>query len=176
MTTHAAPIAWLGVFALLAAPAAAQTPSRPQTPPQGAAPQGGAPMTLTEIEKAGVFRAAGFKPVGREWKRCVEETPTLSYRAGVIDEVLDLNGDGRPEAVVTEGSLYCYGQQGSWFAVLSKEASGGWRQVLEIDGVFSPLATRVGGWREVMVGGPGFMHPVYRYNGREYVRNRDQRE
>jgi hypothetical protein len=133
-------------------------------------------MTLTEADKAAAFRALGFKPVGRLWKRCEEETPTTSFRPGAIEEVLDLNGDGRPEAVVTENSMYCHGQEGSWFGIASKEASGSWRQVLETDGVFVALATRANGWREVMAGGPGFTHPVLRYNGKQYVWNRDQRE
>ncbi len=147
-------------------------------PPQAAPSPPAAPgsMTLTEADKAAAFRALGFKQVGRLWKRCEEETPTLSFRPGEIEEVLDLNGDGRPEAVIIESSLFCHGQEGAWFGIASKEATGAWRQVLETDGVFVALATRANGWREVMAGGPGFTHPVLRYNGRQYVWHRDQRE
>jgi len=152
-----------------------QAGAKPQVMPSPAATAAGS-MTLTEADKAAAFRLMGFKRVGRVWKRCDEDPPTASYTPGAIEEVLDLNGDGRPEAVITEGSLFCYGQQGSWFAIVSKEPDGSWRQVLEIDGVFSPLDTRVNGWHEVMAAGPGFTHPVYRYDGKEYVRNRMQRE
>ena len=76
-------------------------------------------------------------------------------------------GDQWKQAVVVENSLYCHGQEGSWFGIASKEATGAWRQVLETDGVFVALATRANGWREVMAGGPGFTHPVLRYNGKQ---------
>jgi hypothetical protein len=183
-TTCQRPLVWNAQARTLTGPQGplnrpAGFPGGPPLPAQAApAPTAAAPesMTLTEADKAAAFRALGFKQVGRVWKRCEEETPTASYQAGAIEEVLDLNSDGRPEAVVIESSMFCHGQEGAWFGVVSKEATGAWRQVLEIDGVFVALATRANGWREVMAGGPGFTHPVYRYNGKEYVRHRDQRE
>jgi hypothetical protein len=38
------------------------------------------------------------------------------------------------------------------------------------------MDSRANGWREVMVGGPGFTHPAYRYDGKQYVQNRMVRE
>jgi hypothetical protein len=132
-------------------------------------------MTLTEADKAAAFRAAGFKPFGRQWKRCVED-PSPSYQPGAIQEVLDLNKDGRPEVVVVETSSFCHGGEGEWFAVLSREPSGAWRQVLETGGVFVAMPSAANGWQEIMVGGPGFTHPALRYNGKQYVQHRMVKE
>lgn len=153
------------------APKTAAAPAPQAAPPATA---GGA-MTLSAADRTAVFRAANFVQQRGMWKGCVDD-PSEYYRGGEISEVLDLNGDGRPEAVVAENSSFCHGQQGDWFAVLSKEANGSWRKVLETDGVFVALNTRANGWREIMVGGPGFEHGVVRYNGREYVFNRRMRE
>lgn len=160
-----------GVAAAPQAPTAGPPPAQTATAPVAAGS-----MTLTEADKAAVYRAAGFKQAGREWRRCGDEPRPASYQPGAIADVLDLNGDGRPEAVVTESSMVCYGQQGSWFGVYSKEANGTWRQVMDMDGVFSVMKTRANGWLEIMAGGPGFTHPAFRYNGKEYVQNRMVRE
>lgn len=69
-----------------------------------------AKLAVTDADKAAAFKAAGFKRVGSAWKRCEEETPTASYQAGAIEQVVDLNADGRPEVVITESSLFCHGQ------------------------------------------------------------------
>lgn len=181
-TTCQRPLVWNAQTRTLAGPQgplnradAAQDAARPQKPPPtGSGSTGG--LALSDADRAAVLKAAGFKPSRGVWRRCEEETPTASYQQGAVEEVLDLNSDGRPEAVITESSLICYGQQGAWFAILSREANGAWRQVLEADGVFVALPSKAHGWREVMVSGPGFTHPAYRYNGQSYVRHRMVKE
>ena len=132
-------------------------------------------MTLTTADKAAVFRAAGFKQEGGSWKSC-GDPGTASYTPGEIETVTDLNADGRPEVVVTEGSVYCFGNTGTGFSVVSRTANGSWSVVATETGMFMPLKSRANGWLEIMVGGPGFTHPVIRYNGKEYVRHRQMQE
>lgn len=38
-----------------------------------------------------------------------------TYEPGRIEERRDLNGDGKPEAIITEGGTYCYGNTGAAF-------------------------------------------------------------
>lgn len=121
-------------------------------------------------EQAAVFKAAGFKRArdGR-YVRCEEETATLSRTRGAI-EFVDLNGDGQPEAWVTESSSFCYGYPHTYFALLRKNA-GVWRQLLSDIGMPVVMKTRRHGWPDIEVGGPGFgKFPTYRWNGRAYVR------
>jgi len=131
----------------------------------------GAPASAAELppaERAAVFKAAAFKPRGSQFVRCEEEPPTASYVPGQI-ELADLNGDGKPEAWVTESSVFCYGNTGSAF-LLTKDADGTWRKLFDAVGVATALETKQQGWPDIEVGGPGFgKFPVYRWNGKTYA-------
>jgi len=128
------------------------------------------PMTLTD--QAGAFHAAGFKRVGQQWRSC-DDPGTASYVSGSIDTVRDMDGDGRPEAIISEGSAFCFGATGAGYAVVSKQANGTWKLVSKGAGIVTPLATKgVGGWPDLEIGGPGFCFPVHRWNGAAYVHHR----
>jgi hypothetical protein len=132
--------------------------------------------TLSPQEQAVAFRAAGFKQVRGTWQAC-GDPGTASYMPGQIDSVADLNGDGRPEAMISEGSTYCYGSTETGYAIVSKQADGSWKLVTAGPGIATPLAARgAGGWPDLEIGGPGFCFPVLRYDGREYAFNRDEYE
>ena len=128
------------------------------------------PAIPAPSEQAAVFKAAGFKRAryGR-YIKCEEGVSALSYTPGAI-EFVDLNRDGQPEAWVTESSSFCYGSPHTYFALLRKNA-GVWRQLLSDIGIPVVLKGRRYGWPDIEVGGPGFgKFPVYRWNGRAYVR------
>jgi hypothetical protein len=133
-----------------------------------------APMQLSAADKAAAFTAARFKLVNGQWHGC-GDPGTASYQAGAIDSVSDLNGDGRPEVVITEGSTYCFGGTETGFTLLSKQADGRWRTITEGPGIATFLKTKgAGGWPDIEIGGPGFCFPVERWNGREYRLARHQ--
>jgi len=139
----------LAVAAMVAAPASAQ-------------------VRLSPADQAAAFKAAGFKRVGGQWRGC-DDPGTPSYSPGTIELVKDLNGDGRPEVVITEGGSFCFGATGMGFALMSKQGDGNWKRMAGGTGVFTPLATKgVGGWPDIEIGGPGFCFPIQRWNGREY--------
>ena len=73
--------------------------------------------------------AAGYKRVGKAWKGC--EGSSSVDKDGV--EIRDLNGDGRPEAVITASGYECYGNAGQGFAVL-RAVPGGWKTMAEETG------------------------------------------
>ena len=130
-------------------------------------------ISLTDAEQSAVFKAAGFALKGKEWRACDTGDSGAPYDPGIIQEVRDLNGDGRPEAVVTEGSAYCYGHAGVGFALVSNQADGRWRLMAKRTGIPEFLKTRgVDGWPDILVGGPGFCFPVERWNGKEYAFHR----
>jgi hypothetical protein len=97
----------------------------------------------------------------------------VSYAPGAIEQVKDLNGDGRPDAVVTESGGICYGNTGTAFWIVSQQANGSWKSMFNNVGIAEFLSTRgVGGWPDISIGGPGFCFPVMRWNGSAYVLNR----
>jgi hypothetical protein len=126
--------------------------------------------TPTDSERAAIFTAAGFKANGDQYFRCEEDPPTLSYMAGSI-EMADLNGDGRDEAWVREGSTFCYGNTAEFFVLLTRNTDGGWTRLLEDAGIAVVRSTQHHGWPDIEVGGPGAgPFPVYRFDGTQYRR------
>ena len=84
---------------------------------------------LSPAEQASIMTAAGYKRVGKAWKGC--EGSSSVDKDGV--EIRDLNGDGRPEAVITASGYECYGNAGQGFAVL-RAVPGGWKTMAEETG------------------------------------------
>jgi len=145
---------------LLAVPLAAQKPAAP-------------PRPLPAAEQAAIFQAAGAVRRGRNWVICTEDRSA----AARLDEVRDINGDGRPEAIVAEDGLFCHGNTGTGFVLLSKQANGRWLNLLAETGIPQFLRGRgPGGWPDLSIGGPGFCFPVLRWNGRAYVQHRREYE
>lgn len=133
-----------------------------------------ADMTLTETDQQAVFKAAGAVQKKGRWLMCADE-PNPSGAS--IETVRDLNGDGRPEAVVTEGGTFCYGHAGMGYQLLSKQTDGRWRVMTGGSGIPQFLKTRgAGNWPDISVGGPGFCFPVERWNGKTYEVNRFEYE
>lgn len=131
---------------------------------------------LSAVDRAAAFRAGGFRRVGAQWRRC-DDPGTASHVPGTIESTADLNGDGLPEAIITESSSFCHGNEGQGFVMVSKQRGGVWRRMAEGSGIVTPLATRgVGGWPDLEIGGPGFCFPVWRWNGTAYAVQRYQYE
>lgn len=162
-------------------PAAARPNAGPPTAPPPDAPTAAAPASttgtkLSAADEAAVFKAAGFRKRGGKWRSDCDDT-TATYMPGTIEQVADLNGDGRPDVVLTEGGTFCYGNTGSGYWLLSQRADGGWTLMDHNTGIPEFLATRgADGWPDLSVGGPGFCFPVQRWNGREYKLQRWQYE
>jgi hypothetical protein len=134
-----------------------------------------APAKLSAIDETGAFKAAGYAQKGKQWKKCDDSAP--SYEPGTIAEVRDVNGDGRPEAIITEGSTSCYGNTGAGYSLVSKQADGSWKLITDGTGILTILPTKgAGGWPDIEIGGPGFCFPVERWNGHKYVLQRHQYE
>lgn len=135
----------------------------------------GASAKLSPADEAAAFKAAGYTPKGKQWRAC--DDPTLAYTPGAVEEVRDVNGDGLPEAVITEGGTFCHGNTGVGYSLVSKQADGSWKLITNGTGILSFLTTKgVDGWPDIEIGGPGFCFPVERWNGREYVLQRHQYE
>ena len=136
----------------------------------------GAQSILSGSDNAAAFRAAGFKKVGSQWRAC--DAPQGSvYEPGHISEVRDLNGDGRPEAIITEGSSFCYGGDEVGFVIVSKQKDSTWKRVVGSEGIANVLRTKGrDGWPDIEIAGQGFCFPVQRWNGSEYRTVRFQYE
>ena len=134
-----------------------------------------AAVSVPVAEQAAVFKAAGFARRGAQWRGDCDDPGNPSYEPAKIAEFRDLNGDGRPEALITEGGTFCYGDTGTGFWLVSKVPSGQWKLLCRSTGMAEFLPTRgANKMPDLSVGGPGFCFPVLRWNGKAYVQNRYQ--
>ena len=125
-------------------------------------------QNLSASDRDAAFKAAGFTRTGSEWHYC-DDPGTASYTPGEIEQSGDYNGDGRPDAVIVEGSAYCHGAAGTGYSLVSRQADGSWKLMTENTGVLTFLEARgADGWPDISVGGPGFCFPVERWDGRDY--------
>lgn len=119
-----------------------------------------------------IFQAAGLKQVGDHWEsgcNTGNDTPGSTYDPATITDRKDLNGDGRPDAIVTEGGVFCYGNTGQAFWIVTQQPDGAWKLMTHAIGIPDFLKTKgVGGWPDVLIGGPGICFPVARWNGKAY--------
>ena len=127
--------------------------------------------SVTTADKTAALRAAGFTQRGGKWTSGEGECEAYVEPEGVRD----LNGDGKPEIMVTESGTYCYGNTGQGFYLMTKTPAGGWRTVYQSQGIPEIQTTKgVGGWADIEVGGPGFCFPIVRYDGKTYALNRQK--
>ena len=126
----------------------------------------------TLSERTAIFKSAGFHRVGKQWQSDCDNLGTPSYTPGAIKTYRDLNGDGRPEAIVTEGSAVCYGNTGTAFTLLTRASSGAWVKLYQSPGMPHILASRANGWPEIEVGVPDLCTPILRWTGKAYAIHR----
>ena len=129
---------------------------------------------VAKAEQVKIYTSAAAVKRGRSWTLCAED---LTSQGAAIELYRDLNGDKSPEAVVTDGSVRCYGSTGAGYVLLSRNAAGKWNRIDEGAGVLDFLKTKgIGGWPDMQVGGPGFCHPVMRWDGKAYTLHRHEYE
>jgi hypothetical protein len=126
-----------------------------------------APFSAKEIRA--IYASAGFKVQGSTIVGCEARHPkgpvsNFSIRA------IDLNGDGKAEAIVTETNTACYGRDAQRFTVLAQDAHGNWRKLGYGSGAMRVLKSRQKGWLDIEYGGPGSPSgQLLRWTGKVYL-------
>ncbi len=129
---------------------------------------------ITRADRAAIFEAAGARSRGTAWVICTEDPGNPEAR---IEQVRDLNGDGRLEAVIMEDGSFCHGAAGIGYALVGRQADGRWTLIDSGSGIPEFLDTRgVDGWPDLSVGSPGFCFPVLRWDGSAYALHRHEYE
>ncbi|GAB4067255.1 hypothetical protein KHC28_04470 [Ancylobacter sonchi] len=81
---------------------------------------------------------------------------------------IDLDGDGRQEAVSQDRDPACYGAKpGIQSKVLARDRAGRWVAIGTVPGVVKPLGTRAHGWADFTLEGKG-CQPVWHFDRQRY--------
>jgi hypothetical protein len=132
-------------------------------PRKGPFPLPADPPDLPHATKEALLAAAGYKKDGGIWRnncgRAIEPEFTM----------VRLTAKDVPQVVVTTADAICYGHAELRNTVL-QQTGGKWAQLAELIGVLDVGSVVTHGYRELIVGGPGYCgNEVYRWNGRAYA-------
>lgn len=84
-------------------------------------------------------------------------------------QVVDLNKDGTPEVIISAGNTCLSGNAGASLYLFIKDRTGQYREQLGVPAVgATPLASGNAGFPDLLIQGPGFCTPVWRWNGEKY--------
>ncbi len=130
---------------------------------------------LTDAEKVAIFQKMGFRLAPDKQGFADESCDDRPYSAQVFID--DLNRDGTDEVQIIWGNLCTSGNTGSSTAVFIKNKAGVYQKNLDFPAAgYSELKTKNLGFPDLLIGGPGFEHPVWRWDGKKYQFFRRQRE
>jgi hypothetical protein len=134
---------------------------------------------LSAEDRQAIYAQFKFS-VGADGKTLVfadSECPPLLAGSGDIQVATeDLNGDAQPEVFVSLGSTCMFGFAGTGVSLFTRDGAGRWKSHDLGAGMYVVQETRHEGYADVMVGGPGFCHPVLRWDGSSYVFDRNVAE
>jgi len=125
---------------------------------------------LTVIEKNVIATKIGFvlssnkdEPFAQD-----KESKEFPFTASVFPT--DLNKDGKEDVFIIFGNTYTSGQAGSSVALFIKNTAGVYTTNLGFPGMAPDVFVTLNkGYPDLLIGGPGFEYPVWRWNGKEYV-------
>lgn len=128
---------------------------------------------LTAAEKKQVAAKLGFVLSGNKEQPFALDKDSKDYPFAVTVLPVDMNKDGREEVFVFYGNSFTSGNTGSSISLFIKNATGAYTDNLGFPGTLPDALTTLNtGYPDLVVGGPGFEYPVYRWNGKAYAVHR----
>ncbi|MVT09461.1 hypothetical protein [Chitinophaga tropicalis] len=126
--------------------------------------------TLTAADKNQIAAKLGFIPSGNQNEPFALDKDSKEYPFAATVYPTDLNKDGKDEIFIVFGNSYTSGAAGSSVALFIKNAAGVYTNNLGFPGTTPDvLATSYQGYPDLLIGGPGFEFPVWRWNGKTYA-------
>lgn len=134
---------------------------------------------LTVVEKNSIATQLAFVPSGNKNLPFALDKDSKDYPFAALVLPTDMNNDGKEEIFVLFGNSFTSGNTGSSIILYIKNAAGVYAPQLGFPGMPPDvLSTSNLGYPDLLVGGPGFEFPVFRWNGKAYnnhrlVKNKD---
>ena len=127
---------------------------------------------LSESQQREIFVALDLK-VAPDGKSLVDNS--CEQPAGAEVEFRDMNGDGKDEVLVIYGNSCTAGMAGSSVVLFIADAAGKYQANLGFPGASAdPKPEKSKGYPDLLIGGPGFCFPVWRWNGKAYDFHRQE--
>jgi hypothetical protein len=124
---------------------------------------------LSQAEKSTIFQQSGLTLSKDQKQFAVKDEENVEYPFGASAYNLDMNGDGKEEVFVVFGNSYTSGMTGSSVILFIKDAGGKYQTHLGFPSTTpSMLPFKNKGYPDLVLGGPGFVFPVWRWNGKTY--------
>jgi hypothetical protein len=125
---------------------------------------------LTDTDKNEIAKMTGFVLSGKKEQPFAMDKESLEYPYNAVVTVTDMNKDGIEEVFIQFGNTYTSGNTGANIVLYIKDKQKGYKTNLGFPGVEpEQLKTGFGGYPDLLIGGPGFEFPIWRWNGKEYV-------
>ncbi len=132
---------------------------------------------LPDFEKNQIADSTGFVLSGNKEEPFAMDKESLDYPYNAQVTITDMNKDGIEEVFIQFGNSYTSGMTGSSIVLFIKSKQGVYRTNLGFPGVEpEQLKTGYGGYPDLLIGGPGFEFPIWRWNGKEYVFYKTQKQ
>lgn len=126
--------------------------------------------TLTVDEKNFIANKIGFVLSGNKDQPFALDTESKDYPFGALVMPTDLNNDKKEEIFIHFGNSYTSGNTGSSITLFIKNTAGTYEMNLGFPGVIPDVLTTMSkSYPDLLVGGPGFEFPVFRWNGKVYA-------
>ena len=90
----------------------------------------------------------------------------------------DMNNDGQEEMFLVFGSVALFGNTGEGFNLFMKDKAGSYQAQKDFagSGNLMVLSAKNLGYPDLLIGGPGFECPAYRWNGKSYKYHRQVKD
>lgn len=123
--------------------------------------------SLSNTEKNLIFKSFNVKLSKNGQQFVFEEGEAYPFDAAVFP--VDLNKDGKEEIFIVFGNTYTSGMTGSSVIAYFPGKKGGFDAQLGFPGTTPDvLSTSNLSYPDLLIGGPGFVFPVQRWNGQSY--------
>lgn len=129
----------------------------------------GVKSAATTNEKNYIAQKTGFVLSGNKEQPFAldKESKEYPFAANVLPT--DLNKDGKEEIFINFGNSFTSGNTGSSIVLFIKNAAGVYEMNFGFPGMAPDVLTTMNkGYPDLLVGGPGFEFPVFRWNGKIY--------
>lgn len=128
---------------------------------------------LTVVEKNSIATTLAFVPSGNKHLPFALDKDSKDYPFTALVLPTDMNNDGKEEIFVLYGNTYTSGNAGSSIVLYIKNTAGVYASQLGFPGMAPDVLTTTNlGYPDLLVGGPGFEYPVFRWNGKVYNNHR----